>query len=76
MNPALKLRGDDIEGVSAFLGVTRSVKGQMWRERLTADQARLAAAICQQHTLPDLLGRILAARGGTLDNVPDLMGRF
>jgi single-stranded-DNA-specific exonuclease len=73
MNPALKLR-DDLEGVSAFLGVTRSVKGQMWRERLTADQSRLAAAICQQHTLPDLLGRILAARGGTLDNVPDLMG--
>jgi single-stranded-DNA-specific exonuclease len=74
MSAALKLRGMEDGGVAAFLGVTRSVKGQIWRERLTSDQARLAAAICQQHTLPDLLGRILAARGATLENVPDLMG--
>jgi single-stranded-DNA-specific exonuclease len=71
---ALKLLGDgEQEERGAFLGVTRSVKEQVWRERLTPDQARLAAAISQQHDLPDLLGRILAARGGTLDNVPDLM---
>jgi single-stranded-DNA-specific exonuclease len=74
MTAALKLRSGDTGSALAFLGVTRSVKGQIWRERLTPDQARLAAAICQQHTLPDLLGRILAARGATLDNVADLMG--
>jgi single-stranded-DNA-specific exonuclease len=74
MDAALKLwdhgdRGPD----SAFLGVTQSIKGQMWRERLTPDQARLAAAICQRHELPELLGRILAARGATIENVPDMM---
>ena len=71
MDAALKLwehgdRGPD----SAFLGVTQSIKGQRWRERLTPDQARLATAICQRHELPDLLGRILAARGATIENVP------
>src|SRR5262249_23820570 len=43
------------------------------RERLTASEARLAAAICQRHELPEQLGRILAARGATLENVPLLM---
>jgi single-stranded-DNA-specific exonuclease len=71
---ALKLLGEDEhEDRAVFLGVTRSVKEQVWRERLTPDQARLATAISQQHDLPDLLGRILAARGATLDNVSDLM---
>lgn len=74
MDAALKLwdhggRGPD----SAFLGVTQSIKGQMWRERLTPDQSRLAAAICQRHELPELLGRILAARGATIESVPDMM---
>ncbi len=74
MDAALKLRDeDDRQARGAFLGVTRSIKGQIWRERLTASEARLATAICQKHELPDLLGRILAARGATLDNVPDLM---
>ncbi len=74
MDAALKLQdaGED-RGNDAFLGVTRSVKEQIWRERLSPDQARLAAAISQKYELPDLLGRILAARGATLDNVPDLM---
>lgn len=61
----------DVE--KAFLGVVTSVKGQRWRERLTSEQARLAAAISQRHDLPELLGRILAARGATLETVPDLM---
>ena len=74
MDAALKLwNHGDRSPDSAFLGVTQSVKGQMWRERLTPDQARLAAAICQHHELPELLGRILAARGATIENVPDMM---
>ncbi|WP_088348845.1 MULTISPECIES: single-stranded-DNA-specific exonuclease RecJ [Rhodomicrobium] len=68
---ALKQTAANEPGV--FLGVMRSVKGQVWRERLSAEQARLAAAICQHHDLPELLGRILAARGGTLENIPDMM---
>src|SRR5688572_5983995 len=74
MDAALKLPDRDL-GVSAdaFLGVTRSIKGQAWRERMSLEQSRLASAICQRHELPEPLGRILAARGATLENVPDLM---
>ena len=53
-----------------FLGVTESAKGNIWRERLTAAQRNQAVAMCQQHGLPDLLGRVLAARDVTLDDVP------
>jgi single-stranded-DNA-specific exonuclease len=74
MDAALRLPEQEF-GASqdAFLAVTRSVKGQTWRERMTPEQSRLAAAICQRHDLPEPLGRILAARGATLDNVPDLL---
>jgi single-stranded-DNA-specific exonuclease len=72
MNAAFKLRFDSAEA-DTFLGVTQSLKGMRWRERLKADDARICQAICQRHDLPDLLGRILVARGGTLENVADLM---
>jgi single-stranded-DNA-specific exonuclease len=71
MDAALKLRFD--READTFLGITRSLKGLRWRERLRPDEARLCAAICQRHDLPDLLGRILSARGGTLENIPDLL---
>lgn len=48
---------------TTFLGVERSVTGRRWRDRLSADQVRLATAIAQQHDLPELLGRVLAGRG-------------
>jgi single-stranded-DNA-specific exonuclease len=74
MKAALKLPGEDgREDQAPYLGVTRSVKEQVWRERLNPQQIRLATAICQQEELPDLLGRILAARGATLENVATLM---
>jgi single-stranded-DNA-specific exonuclease len=72
MDAALQLRFDRAEDDN-FLGVGRSLKGVRWRERLKPEEARLYAAICQRHDLPDLLGRILAARGGTLENIPDLL---
>ncbi len=72
MDAAFQLRYESV-GADAFLGVARSVKGLRWRERLNPDEARLSTAICQHHDLPDLLGRILAARGGTVENVADLM---
>ena len=53
----------------AFLGVRQSVRGFSWKERLDP-QARLAAdAISQRYGLPELLGRVLAARGVGLDEV-------
>jgi single-stranded-DNA-specific exonuclease len=55
---------------SAFLGVTRSVRGLQWRERIDPADLNLATAISQRHDLPELLGRVLAARGVRLDEVP------
>jgi single-stranded-DNA-specific exonuclease len=54
---------------AAFLGVTQSVKGFAWRDRLEAGHQKIATTISQRHGLPDLLGRMLAARGVTSDGV-------
>ncbi|MHA7772558.1 single-stranded-DNA-specific exonuclease RecJ [Roseibium sp. M-1] len=45
------------------LGVARSANDNAWRERLTASETRAAMAISQQHGLPDVLARVMAARG-------------
>ncbi|MGZ8408776.1 MAG: single-stranded-DNA-specific exonuclease RecJ [Hyphomicrobium sp.] len=55
---------------SAFLDVSQSARGYVWRERLPRDAQNLALAISQQHGLPELLGRVLAARGVALGDVP------
>jgi single-stranded-DNA-specific exonuclease len=48
---------------SCVLGVERSVLDQSWHERLNPVTAAQALAIGQQHGLPDLVARVLAARG-------------
>lgn len=53
-----------------FLGVKKSARSLLWRERLKRETQPLALAISQQHGLPELLGRVLAARGVTLLDVP------
>lgn len=55
---------------AAFLGVAQSVRGLHWRERIDPADINLATAISQHHDLPELLGRVLAARGVALDEVP------
>lgn len=45
----------------AFLNVERSVSGRRWKARL--DDQRIAEAISQRNDLPEILGRVLAARG-------------
>ncbi|MFM9942709.1 MAG: single-stranded-DNA-specific exonuclease RecJ [Hyphomicrobiaceae bacterium] len=55
---------------AAYLGVTKSARGFQWRERLGAGGAKDATTISQRHGLPELLGRILAARGIAPDDVP------
>ena len=52
-----------------FLGVQRSAKQLRWRERLSPAQSNAAVAIAQRHDLPELLGRVLAARDVALDEV-------
>jgi single-stranded-DNA-specific exonuclease len=48
-----------------FLNVERSATGRRWEARL--EDTRTAQAISQQHELPDILGRVLAARGVGVD---------
>ncbi len=46
---------------AAFLGVTHSLTGRFWRQRLTDDRA--AQALAQRLRVPEVVGRVLAARG-------------
>jgi single-stranded-DNA-specific exonuclease len=50
-----------------FLGVASSATGRIWRARCQDDRAALA--IAQAHGLPEVLARVLAARGVGLDEV-------
>ncbi len=45
----------------AFLGVERSFTGRRWVER--GGDGRIALAMAQRHGFPEMLGRVLAARG-------------
>lgn len=68
----LKPRSDDVRAAVApedMLGVARSLRGYRWQPRLATQDENLATAISQQHGLPDIMGRILAARGVRLDDV-------
>ena len=67
MTAALKY--DPNAASPAFLGVERSARGRRWVERLVPGRAMAATAIAQAHGLPDLLGRVLAARGADLQTV-------
>ena len=58
------------EAENAALNVTASVRGFVWRERLDPAGAGTALAMSQRYKLPELLGRVLAARGVGLDEVP------
>lgn len=66
---AIEGREDD----GAFLGIRTSARGFQWRERLRPELKSLATAIGQHHGLPELMGRILAARGIGLDAVPGFL---
>jgi single-stranded-DNA-specific exonuclease len=52
-----------------FLGVTASLSGKMWRDRLDGAGSVRALAIAQRHGLPDLLSRVLAGRGLSADEI-------
>ena len=54
---------------SGFLGVASSARGLVWRERLQGEGHQLATAISQRHGLPELMGRVLAARGAGLEDI-------
>src|SRR5258707_11538012 len=54
-----------------FLGVERSICGRRWRMR-EADPG-VAAAIAEQHGLPEIVGRLLAQRGIGIDDAPGFL---
>jgi single-stranded-DNA-specific exonuclease len=60
---ALSYKTIERDASSAFLGVERSARGLRWVERLDPRRASAALAIAQAHDLPELIGRLLAARG-------------
>ncbi len=54
----------------AFLNVEQSVSGQRWISRLDQAAQNRALAITQIHGIPELVARVLAGRGVTLDDAP------
>ena len=52
----------------AFLGINKSARGLVWRERLAVTDINRAIMISQRHGLPELLGRVIAARGIGVDD--------
>jgi single-stranded-DNA-specific exonuclease len=50
----------------AFLGVEKSLRGNRWVARL--QDTRIADAISQRLEVPDVLGRVMAARGVAVDD--------
>ncbi len=53
---------------SSFLNVERSFLGATWRERLDSVGRGHALALTQHHGLTDLLARVLAGRGVTVES--------
>lgn len=67
MTAALKYPTPECAG--ALLGVEHSARGYRWVERLDSSRTLVATAISQAHGLPELLGRVLAARGAEAHTV-------
>ncbi len=57
----------------AYLGVAQSARGYVWRERLSAAELNTATAISQRYDLPELLGRVLAARDVDVEEVENVL---
>jgi single-stranded-DNA-specific exonuclease len=62
-----------VEIPPAFLGVTRSATGRIWRDRLDPRGAARALAIAQRYQVPEMLARIIAGRGIDIDAVDDFL---
>ena len=56
-----------------FLGVERSVCGRAWRDRLDERASARALSIVQRQGMPELLARVLAARGVEAEEVESFL---
>src|SRR3954468_18369740 len=70
---ALPASAFPIELPPAFLGVSQSATGKLWRDRLDARGAARALAIAQRYQLPEMLARVLAGRGVEVDAVQEYL---
>src|SRR5436305_4166989 len=70
---ALPLSALPVETPPAFLGVSRSVTGKLWRDRLDPRGAARALAIAQRYQLAEMLARVLAGRDVEIDAVEEFL---
>src|SRR5689334_11223757 len=54
-----------VEPLASILGIEHSLCGRRWRRR--AGEDRVGLAMAQQLGLPEMIGRLLAARGVTIE---------
>ncbi|MEC9368923.1 MAG: single-stranded-DNA-specific exonuclease RecJ [Pseudomonadota bacterium] len=73
MRAAPTIRADAPEPRRSFLGVDKSLLGRRWVDRLASDREATAASLAQRQELPDILARVLAARGATADDVAQFL---
>src|SRR4030081_1377643 len=63
-----------VELPPAFLGVSQSATGKLWRDRLDArGGAARGLAIVQRYQLPEMLARVIAGRDVEIDAVEDFL---
>src|SRR3954466_12682493 len=70
---ALPLSALPVELPPAFLGVSQSATGKLWRDRLDPRGAAKALAIAQRYQLPEMLARVLAGRDVEIGAVADYL---
>ncbi|WP_417689296.1 single-stranded-DNA-specific exonuclease RecJ [Roseibium sp.] len=64
---------DDNGSGRLVLGVARSANDNAWRERLSSSEALNAMTIAQRSGLPDVLARVMAARGVAPDHAEEFL---
>jgi single-stranded-DNA-specific exonuclease len=62
------LQIDESELSPGYVGIERSARGFRWVERLDPSALHTVSAIAQAHGIPELLARVMAARGADLQN--------
>src|ERR1700681_3338976 len=62
-----------VEAPLAFLVVSHSATGKLWRDRVDARGAARALAIVQRYQLPEMLARVLAGRDVEIEAVEDFL---
>src|SRR4051795_9461831 len=70
---ALPLSALPVEPPPAFLGVSQSATGKLWRDLPEARGRAKALAIAQRYELPEMLARVLAGRDVEIESVPDYL---